>query len=127
MNTRPLLAFGLALMLVSLAAVGCNRGGSSPTATYKAAYEAMKNKDAAAFKKLMTKKDLQDIEDTAKKAGKTSDDMLKDVMNAIPLPKSNDTKDEKIDGDRATLQVKNEKDELETINFVKEDGDWKMK
>jgi hypothetical protein len=127
MNTRPLLAFALALALFSLAAVGCNRGGSSPTATYKAAYEAMKNKDAAAFKKLMTKKDLQDIEDTAKKAGKSSDDMLKDVMNAIPLPKSNDTKDEKIDGDRATLQVKNEKDEWETINFVKEDGDWKMK
>ena len=127
MNTRPLMAFALALMLASLAAVGCNRGGSSPTSTYKAAYEAMKNKDAAAFKKLMTKKDLQDIEDTAKKAGKSSDDMLKDVMNAIPLPKSNDTKDEKIDGDRATLQVKNEKDEWETINFVKEDGDWKMK
>ena len=128
MNTRSLLALTLALALTTLAAVGCNKGGgSSPTASYKAAYDAMKNKDTAAFKKLMTKKDLQDIEDTAKKAGKSSDEMLKDVMNAIPLPKSNESKDEKIDGDKATLQVKNEKDEWETINFVKEDGEWKLK
>ncbi|HEX8492738.1 MAG TPA: hypothetical protein VF658_07860 [Pyrinomonadaceae bacterium] len=128
MNTRSLLALTLALALTTLAAVGCNKGGgSSPTASYKAAYDAMKNKDTAAFKKLMTKKDLQDIEETAKKAGKSSDDMLKDVINAIPLPKSNESKDEKISGDKATLQVKNEKDEWETINFVKEDGEWKLK
>jgi hypothetical protein len=128
MKTRRMLALALALALTTLAAVGCNKGGgSSPTASYKAAYDAMKNKDTAAFKKLMTKKDLQDIEETAKKAGKSSDDMLKDVINAIPLPKSNDSKDEKIDGDKATLQVKNEKDEWETINFIKEDGEWKLK
>lgn len=128
MNTRRMLVLSLALALTTLAAVACNTGsGSSPTATYKAAYDAMKNKDTAAFKKLMTKKDLQDIEETAKKAGKSSDDMLKDVMTAIPLPKSADSKDEKIDGDNATLQVKNEKDEWETIRFVKEDGAWKMK
>lgn len=128
MNTRRMLALALALALTTLAAAGCNKGGgSSPTASYKAAYDAMKNKDTAAFKKLMTKKDLQDIEETAKKAGKSSDDMLKDVINAIPLPKSNDAKDEKIDGDKATLQVKNEKDEWEIINFIKEDGEWKLK
>ena len=36
-------------------------------------------------------------------------------------------KDEKIDGDKATLQVKNDKDAWESINLVKEDGEWKMK
>lgn len=130
MNKRRMLALMLALTLTTLAALACNTGsggGSSPTATYKAAYEAMKNKDTAAFKKLMTKKDLQDIEETAKKANKTSDEMFKDLMTAIPLPKSAESKDEKIDGDNATLQIKNNKDEWETINFVKEDGDWKMK
>jgi hypothetical protein len=122
-----MLALALALALTTLAAVGCGKGGPSPTATYKVAYEAMKNKDVAAFKKVITKKDLQDIEETAKKANKSSDEMLKDLMNAIPTPKSGDSKDEKISGDTATLQVKNEKDEWDTINFVKEDGDWKMK
>jgi hypothetical protein len=122
-----MLALALALALTTLAAVGCNKGGSSPTATYKAAYNAMKNKDVAAFKKVMTKKDLQEMEDAAKKVKKSSDDMLKDLMNAIPVPKSDESKDEKISGDNATLQVKNDKDAWETINFVKEDGEWKMK
>jgi hypothetical protein len=122
-----MLALVLALALTTLAAVGCNKSGSSPTATYKAAYTAMKNKDVAGFKKVMTKKDLQDMEDAAKKANKSSDDMLKDLMNAIPAPKSDESKDEKISGDTATLQVKNDKDAWETINFVKEDGEWKMK
>lgn len=127
MNTRRILALILALTLLALAAVACNKGGSSPTATYKAAYAAIKNKDTAAFKKLMTKKDLQDIEDEAKKANKSSDEMLKQLMEAVPLAKSDESKDEKIDGDKATLQVKNEKDAWENINFVKEDGEWKMK
>ena len=128
MKTGRMLALALTLALTALGAIGCNKGGGpSPTATYKAFYEARKNNDVTAFKKLMTKRDLQDVEETAKKAGKSSDEMLKDVMNAIPLPKPADAKDEKIDGDRATLQVKNEKDEWETINFVKEDGDWKLK
>ena len=127
MNRRQMLALALALTLTTLAALACKGAGSSPTATWKAAYAAVKNKDVAAFKKVVTKKDLQDIEDEAKKAGKSSDDMLKEAMNAIPLPKSDESKDEKIDGDKATLQVKNEKDEWETVNLVKEDGEWKMK
>lgn len=126
MKTRRMLALALALTLFPLSATSC-RGGSSPTKTYKAAYAAMKNKDVAAFKKVLTKKDLQDIEETAKKIGKSSDEMLKQLMEAIPLAKSDESKDEKIDGDKATLQVRNVKDEWETINLVKEDGDWKMK
>ena len=127
MNTRRMLALALALALATLGTLACNKGGSSPTATYKAAYAAMKNKDAAAFKKLMTKESQKDIEETAKKMNKSSDEMLKELMQAIPLAKTDETKDEKIDGDKATLQVKNEKDAWETINFVKEDGEWKMK
>lgn len=127
MNTRRMLALTLALTLAALAAAACKGAGASPTATYKAAYAAMKNKDVAGFKKVLSKKDLQEMEDDAKQAGKSSDDLLKEVMNAFKLPKSDESKDEKIDGDKATLQVRNEKDEWETINFIKEDGDWKMK
>lgn len=127
MNTRRMLALTLALAITALGAAACNKGGSSPTATYKAAYAAMKNKDAAAFKKVMTKESQKDIEETAKKLNKSSDDMLKELMNEFKLPPSDESKDEKIDGDKATLQVKDEKGAWENINFVKEDGEWKMK
>jgi hypothetical protein len=53
--------------------------------------------------------------------------MLKEVMDTFKLPASAESKDEKIDGDKATLQVKSENDQWNTINFVKEDGEWKMK
>jgi hypothetical protein len=126
METRRMLAFMLSLALTALAAA-CQGAGSSPTATYKAAYDAVKKKDTAAFKKLITKKDLQEIEDEAKGANKTSDEMLKEVMDTFKLPGSAESKDEKIDGEKATLQVKNDKDQWDTVNFVKEDGQWKMK
>jgi hypothetical protein len=122
-----MLALALALALTTLATISCSKAGSSPTATYKAAYAAMKNKDTAAFKKIMTKESQKDIEETAKKLNKSSDDMLKELMNEFKLPPSDESKDEKIDGDKATLQVKDEKNAWETINFIKEDGEWKMK
>jgi len=127
MNTRRMLALTLALALTTLAAAACKGAGSTPTATYKAAYDAIKSKDTAAFKKVITKKDLQEIEDEAKQARKTSDEMLREVMDTFKLPAAAESKDEKIDGDKATLQVKSENDQWNTINFVKEDGEWKMK
>lgn len=75
----------------------------------------------------MTKQNQQNMEESAKLIGKSSEEMLKDTMDLIPLPSSNQSKDEKIDGDTATLEVINEDDEWETIDFVKEDGEWKMK
>jgi hypothetical protein len=127
MNTRRTLALTLALALAALAASACKGAGSTPTATYKAVYAALKSKDTNAFKKLITKKNWQEIEDEAKKANKTSDEMLKEIMETFKLPPNDDAKDEKIDGDKATLQVKNATDQWDTINFVKEDGAWKMK
>jgi hypothetical protein len=100
---------------------------SSPTSTYNTAYNAVKNKDAAAFKRVLTKQDQQNMEESAKLYGKSSEEMLKDMMDAIPMPGSNQSRDEQIDGDTATLEVINEDGEWETINFVKEDGEWRMK
>lgn len=127
MTTRRMLALALALALAALATAACNRAGSSPTATYKAAYAAVKNKDVAAFKKVMAKDTQKSMDETAKSLKKSSDEMLKEMMNEFKLPPSDESKDEKIDGDNATLQVKDEKGGWETVRFVKEDGEWRMK
>ncbi|HEX7997515.1 MAG TPA: hypothetical protein VF528_03780 [Pyrinomonadaceae bacterium] len=127
MKTRRMLALALALALTTLATAACNKAGSSPTATYKAAYAAAKNKDVAGFKKVMAKDTQKSMEDMAKGVNKSSDDMVKDMLNEVKLPASDESKDEKIDGDNATLQVRDEKGGWETIRFVKEDGEWKMK
>jgi hypothetical protein len=117
-------------LVFALAAVmaACGGSNSSPTAAYKTAYDSMKNKDVAGLKKVMPKKTLEQMETVAKAQNKSLDDMMKQMLSTseAKLPKSAESKDEKIDGDKATLQVKNEKDEWETVNFVKEEDGWKL-
>lgn len=127
MKYRRLITFTLMFALTAFAAA-CGGGNSTPTATYKTAYNAMKNKDAAALKKVMPKKVMEEMEKAAKSQNKSLDDVLKQMMAASDskLPKAAESKDEKIDGDKATLQIKNEKDEWETVNFVKEEDGWKI-
>ncbi len=39
---------------------------------------------------------------------------------------TDETRNEKIDGDRATVEYRSEGDDWDTMDFVKEDGVWKM-
>lgn len=129
MKYRRIITFTLMFALTAfIAACSGSGGNSTPTAAYKTAYAAMKNKDIAGLKKVMPKKMLEEMDKGAKAQNKSVDDMLKALMTSSEtrLPKSDESKDEKIDGDKATLQVKNEKDEWETARFVKEDDGWKF-
>jgi hypothetical protein len=46
----------------------------------------------------------------------------KDIPDAVP-----ETRNEKIDGDKATLEINDvKKGKWETLNFVREDGEWKL-
>lgn len=116
----------LALTLMIFVVAACNmfKGSlSSPTATFKAFHEAVKNKDAAGMKRTLSKKTLEMIEEGAKEKGKSIDEALKetkDVPTSTP-----ETRNEQINGDKATLEVK-DKDKWETVKFVKEDGEWKL-
>ncbi len=124
MKTQKLTTLVVALMALALVAAGCG-GGSSPTATAKAFYEAVKAKDAAGIKATMSKGSLDMMEKFAKAQNKSLDDALKEPSGSTP-PASFESKDEVITGDTATLQVKDEKGNWESIPFVKEDGKWKI-
>jgi hypothetical protein len=45
----------------------------------------------------------------------------KDIPNELP-----ETRNEKMDGDKATLEIKDKKAEWQTIHFAREDGQWKI-
>ena len=98
---------------------------STPTATLKAFYEASKKKDATAMKKTLSKGSLDMFEKQAKEQGKSFDDLLKsDQHTPDKMP---ETRNEKIDGETATLEVKNDQtNNWDTLPFVKEDGEWKI-
>jgi flagellar hook-associated protein FlgK len=100
---------------------------STPTATFKAFYEASKKKDVPAMKKSLSKGTLDMFDKLAKEQNKTTDDMLKDVDKDDKSEKMPETRNEKINGDTATLEVKNEKtDKWDSLPFVKENGEWKI-
>jgi uncharacterized membrane protein YgcG len=125
MKTRKKLACVVALVALALAAAACNKAGSSPTATAKAFAEAVKNKDVQGIKNAMSKGSLAMMENFAKMQNKSLDEALKEP-NSSPPPTSFESRNEKITGDTATLEIKDEKGKWDEIPFVKEDGQWKI-
>src|SRR5258708_23506144 len=127
MNTRRIKAFCAALIVVFTVSACSLLSGSTPTATFKAFYEASKKKDVAGMKKTLSKGTLDMFDKLAKEQNKTTDDMLKDVDKDDKSEKIPETRNEKINGDTATLEVKNEKtNKWDPLPFVKENGEWKI-
>jgi hypothetical protein len=122
---KPTIAIGF--IVCALAA--CNFMSASPTATFKTFYEAQKKKDVPAMKKTLSKSSIQMIETAAKAQGKSADDALKEGFES-PGAKSDkmpETRNEKIDGDNATLEVQDEDTKKwSKVYFVKEEKEWKI-
>jgi hypothetical protein len=119
----------IVVLLVACAIVGCKLNASSPTSTLKAFYEAQKKKDVPAMKKTLSKSSLAMIEKGAKEQNKTVDQALTEGLEKPggSTDKMPESRNEKIDGDNATLEVQNEETKKwDKVYFVKEEGDWKL-
>jgi hypothetical protein len=127
MKNRKLTLLIGALIALGLVAAACNKAGSSPTATAKAFYEAAKSKDVSGMKSLMSKSLIDTLDKAAKAEHKSVEDVLKASNEAAPPPVTFETRNEKIDGDKATIEVNQDgKGRWQTVNFIKEDGSWKL-
>ena len=79
------------------------------------------------MKKRLSKQTLTMVENAALAQTKTIDQSLVDDFPAAQAQKAPEMRNEKITGDSATLEVKNDgQKEWQTMYFVKEDGDWKI-
>jgi len=132
MKLSKSIALAVVALAVCISGTACNRLGSSPTATLKAYFEALQKKDATALKKTLSKGTLEMFEQFAKAQTppKTLDEALQTGLASTTTTDSNkmpETRNEKVEGEKATLEVKNEKTGAwETVPFIKEDGDWKI-
>lgn len=105
-------------------AAATSDAAGSPTAVFKAFYEASKNGDEEAFKKTVSKDTLAMLEEGAKEKKKTLSQALKESDVPPTMP---ELRNEKIDGDKATIEAKDARtDTWETFKFIKEDGRWKV-
>ena len=117
----------VALMLM-LAVAGC-KSGATPTATFKAFFEAEQKKDVAGMKKNLSKTSLAIMEKSAKEQKKSVDDLFKEQLDnpASKTDKIPETRNEKINGNEATLELHNEEtNKWDMMYFAKEDGAWKI-
>lgn len=98
----------------------------TPTEAYKTFAVATINKDVATIKQSISKGSLQFIEASAKQQNKTVEEMfiggeVENIERKIP-----EIRNEKIEGDTATIEVKNEMGIYDTIPLIKENGEWKV-
>ena len=77
------------------------------------------------MKLLLSKDTIKMHEQEAKSSGVTLDDIVKRETLIGEGQSTVEYRNEKIEGDRATLEYKN-LNQWETIPFVKEDGEWKI-
>lgn len=100
---------------------------ATPTDAYKAAYAARKNKDVPALKKLMSKDIMEFFTEISGLGEKkqTVDEILMELCEKPQAPTA-ETRNEKINGDKATLEYLDEKGGWSTMDFLKEDGVWKL-
>lgn len=118
-----------AALLLFLAVLACNLNSSSPTSTFKAFFEAQKKKDVPAIKKTLSKPSLGMLETAAKAKKIDLDEFIGEGLSTpgSKFEKMPETRNEKIDGDNATLDIKDEgMKDWETMYFVKEEREWKI-
>lgn len=99
----------------------------SPSATYRAAFEARKNKDVAGFRKWISREALEYLTRRGQRSPtrQTLDQILKDLVNS-PQAATPQTRNERIEGNRAMLEYQDEDGTWLNMEFIKEDGVWKL-
>ena len=103
-----------------------SREPSSPKETFKTYTKAIAAKDTAAMKLLLSAESLKMHEDEAKAQGVPVDDIVKRETLFTEGQKKVEFKDEKIDGMKATLEIKDPFGNWQTVPFVFEDDQWKI-
>lgn len=126
MSPRSIILFALCISLALLTGCGGAKEPASPTQTFQTFAKAFRSKDITAMKLLLSSESIKMHEQEAKAQGVTLDDI---VMRQTLIGANQSVikfRNEKIEGETATLEVENEFGRWETIPFVFEDGQWKI-
>lgn len=116
------------IALCALFIFGCSSAepAKTPTDTLKALNEAAKKKDPEGIKRQLSKGTLSLLEQSAERQNKSVDDLLREEQGA-PFEELPEMRNEKIEGDTATIEVRNKMtDSFEKVPFVREEGEWKL-
>lgn len=116
----------LAVFLFASVSCSGSKGAVTPTETFKTYVKAMKQKDTTTMKVLLSDETLKMHEQEAQAQGLTVDDIITRDSLITEGQKSVEYRNEKVEGEKATLEVKNAYGSWETLPFVLEGGNWKI-
>ena len=98
----------------------------SPVETMKTYTKAVKAKDTTTMKLLLSSDTIKMLEQEAKSQNVVLDEIVKRETLFPESQKVFEFRNEKIEGDKATVEVKNSFSQWETWPFVFEDTQWKI-
>ncbi len=116
-------------LIISIVAAALSCGSTepaSPLKTLQTFQRALKQKDTTTMKMLLSAESMKMLEQEAKSQGVTVDDVVKRETLFSESQKTVEFRNEKIEGTKATLEIKNSFGSWETIPFVLEDEQWKI-
>ncbi|MDH3493052.1 MAG: nuclear transport factor 2 family protein [Acidobacteriota bacterium] len=100
--------------------------GLGPTDTLRAFNDAVLKKDAPKIRSFLSRGSMKMIEESAREQGRPVDDILT-ADDGAPMPVEREMQNEVIDGDQATVEVKNSVlGSFDKMILVKEDGNWRI-
>lgn len=113
-------------MLAALSFACTPQRPATPKETFVTYIKALKAKDYTTMKLLLSDATIKMHEKEAKAQGVTVDDVVKRETLLSENQTAVEYKNEKISGDKASLQVKTSYGSWETVPFTREDGVWKI-
>lgn len=116
------------VLLISLAMLGCatSKEPASPKETFETYSKALKKNDLTTMKLLLSNETIKLHDEEAKKQGVSLDDIVKREALLSQSQTVVKVRNEKIDGQKASLEVENSIGIWETVWFVFEDNAWKI-
>jgi hypothetical protein len=123
---RKLFVFIALPIALAMLGCACETAPATPLETFKTYTKAIKKKDITTMKLLLSRETLRLHEQEAESQGVTVDDIVKRETLFQQEQTSVEFRNEKVNGDKATLEVKDPMGFWQTVFFVLEDGQWKI-
>jgi len=99
---------------------------STPLETLKAYTLAIKKKDSTQMKLLLSDASIKMADQEAKAQNVSLDEIVKRETLFSETQRSVEFRNEKVDGDKATIEMKDSFKTWTTVPFVREEGVWKI-
>ncbi len=109
-----------------LAACAVEEKPSTPFNTLEAYTKAIKKKDTTTMKLLLSDASIKMAEQEARAQNVTLDEIVKKETLFNETQNTVQFRNEKINGERATIEMKDSSNIWNTVQFVREEGIWKI-